>query len=765
LLRTLRSRHLLASAVVFAAMLGLLVWNAHSLMRDALQQRFADERRVVAPLLVAALGPLLATRDYAAIDQLLRANVAAGQLLHLELADSRGRVVANAGPAPVPPARADTAPVELAGQVLGEVRFVINTEALAEAQARLRRNSLVIGAVVLVAGLGLLTLATDWLGREFGSLVRATRRMAEGDHAARLGPSQVRELDEVARAFNQMASAVQSQLTELRDQQLFMRGVLDTLSEGYLIVDRDNRVVDCNETFLQLHGMRRPSEGPFDATITGARLLMPDGQPVPEEQRATRAVLASGQSQRDRLLRIERHDGSASWVSVNASPLWRGDERRPHAALATLTDVTRHIEAERSLRAANEGLEQRVRERTAELERARDEAERASRAKSEFLSRMSHELRTPLNAILGFAQLLKLERERLQPADLARLQQIESAGWHLLALINDVLDLARIEAGAMTTSTEPVELLALAHEAAQLVQAPAAARGIRLLLPPAPTEARAAADGVWLLADRKRLKQVLVNLLSNAVKYNRDAGEVVLSVEPAAGGRRAFAVRDTGRGFEPRQLAQLFQPFTRFVPEGDATEGTGIGLVITQRLLELMRGGISLQSEAGQGSVFRVELPLAEPPAAAPPPAALPPPPAPVATAPLRLLYVEDNPSNVELLRQVLRARAAWRLETAGDGLEGLECLRQEPFDGAIVDIDLPGIDGIELCRRVRADAALAKLPLLALSANAMPADVRRALAAGFDAYVTKPLDVAALLHRLDELLAPRAAPAPGDPP
>ncbi len=270
---------------------------------------------------------------------------------------------------------------------------------------------------------------------------------------------------------------------------------------------------------------------------------------------------------------------------------------------------------------------------------------------------------------------------------------------------------------------------------------------------------------MWLLADRKRLKQVLVNLLSNAVKYNRDAGEVALSVEPAAGGRRAFALRDTGRGFEPHQLPQLFQPFTRFVPAGDSVEGTGIGLVITRRLLELMRGTISLQSEPGQGSVFRVELPQAEPPAASPPPAALPPPPAAVGTAPLRLLAVEDNPSNVELLRQVLRARAAWRLETAGDGLEGLARLRQEAFDGAIVDIDLPGIDGIELCRRVRADAALAKLPLLALSANAMPADVRRALAAGFDAYVTKPLDVAALLHRLDELLAARAAPAPGDPP
>jgi CheY-like chemotaxis protein/anti-sigma regulatory factor (Ser/Thr protein kinase) len=364
---------------------------------------------------------------------------------------------------------------------------------------------------------------------------------------------------------------------------------------------------------------------------------------------------------------------------------------------------------------------------------------------------MSHELRTPLNAILGFAQLLALPRapqgSSLAPADLDKVGQIESAGWHLLELINDVLDLSRIEAGALGTSAEPVELGALINDTLPMVQALAHSRGVTLALP------EGVAHGAWVLADRRRLKQVLANLLSNAVKYNRPGGHVTVVVGPAAGGRLNMAVSDTGRGFDAAELQQLYQPFTRFERSGDAIEGTGIGLVITKRLVELMGGELRVESVAGAGSVFHVVLPAAQRPApSATAPATLPADPPPADT-PRRLLYVEDNPSNVDLLRQVLTLRPHYSLAVAGDGLAGLAMARAQAFDLAIIDIDLPGIDGIELCRRLRADATTRKLPLVALSANAMQADIRLARLAGFDLYLTKPIDVPHVLAQIDRLL------------
>ncbi len=767
LFRTLRSQYLLLSLATLTAMLGLLLWNAQTLMQQVLEERFEAERQSVAPLLVAALGPLLTTRDYAAITELVRENERSHKLAYVELHDSRGREVARAGTPPANGSGLSEAPVLLSGQLMGTVRFAVRTEALAAARERLRRNSLVIGTGVLAVGAVLLALGLAWLGRGLGALSQASRRVAEGDYATRLPGSRVRELDELSVAFNRMAAAIQAQLGELREQQQFLRGVLDTLAEGFLVVDREGRILDCNDTFLRLHGLTRvPGQALMSSCIDGL-IFRPDGSPVLPHQRTTRGVLATGQPERGRLLQVRRRDGSISWVSNNASPLWHAGDPLPYAVLATQTDVTRHVLAEQALRATNDSLEQRVQQRTAELQRAKEDAERASHAKSEFLSHMSHELRTPLNAILGFAQLLALERTRLNAADHQKLGQIETAGWHLLALINDVLDLSRIEAGAMSTSSEPVELVALVDECLPLVQAQAERRHITL------AGAAPEAGGAWVTADRKRLRQVLANLLSNAVKYNRDGGRVWVSIGPRQDGRRVLAVHDTGRGFEPAQLQQLYQPFTRFVPAGEVTEGTGIGLVITRRLVELMDGHFDLATVAGEGSVFSVSLPAATAPVPVhsvlpgSAPASLQAPPAGPALAAQRLLYVEDNPSNIELMRQVLQLRPQWTLEVAEDGPQGLQRLRSEDFDAALIDIDLPGMDGIELCLRLQADAATraqAALPLLALSANAMPADIRRALAAGFQGYITKPIAVPGLLAALDRLLDARPPQTPKAP-
>jgi CheY-like chemotaxis protein/anti-sigma regulatory factor (Ser/Thr protein kinase) len=363
---------------------------------------------------------------------------------------------------------------------------------------------------------------------------------------------------------------------------------------------------------------------------------------------------------------------------------------------------------------------------------------------------MSHELRTPLNAILGFAQLLTLARPPLTDADLHKVRQIEAAGWHLLELINEVLDLASIEAGAVGTSMESLDLGLVIKETLEMVGPVAEERKVVLLDRSSPVQAH------WVLADRKRLKQVLSNLLSNGVKYNRYQGTVTVTVEPGELGQVVLVVSDTGRGLTPQQLERLFQPFTRFEAEGEVIQGTGIGLVITRRLVELMGGQLTVESSLGQGSMFRVYLKAATPPAGVAQKLAL----AdghslalPGVMAESRLLYVEDNPSNVELFTGVMALQAGYRVEVATDGLQGLAMARANPPDLVVIDINLPGIDGIELCRRLKGDPATRHIPLIALSANAMPSDVAKAQRAGFDVYLTKPLNVVQLFSEIDRML------------
>jgi CheY-like chemotaxis protein len=346
--------------------------------------------------------------------------------------------------------------------------------------------------------------------------------------------------------------------------------------------------------------------------------------------------------------------------------------------------------------------------------------------------------------------LLTLPRPMLSDADLHKVRQIEAAGWHLLELINDVLDLARIEAGAVGTSMESLDLSLVIDETLEMVGPVAEEHSISLVN-------RCELNGpVWVHADRKRLKQVLSNLLSNGVKYNRHQGLVSVAVEQGPPGQVILVVSDTGRGFTPQQLEHLFQPFTRFEAEGEVIQGTGIGLVITRRLVELMKGRLTVESTPGQGSTFRVVLAAAQPPSQ--PAGHLPWTDAPETSLPgavatTRVLYVEDNPSNVELFNGVMSLRPGFQVKVAVDGLEGLAMIRAELPDLAVVDINLPGIDGIELCRRLKADPATSHIPLIALSANAMPNDIERALRAGFDVYLTKPLNVAELFAEMDRML------------
>ena len=382
------------------------------------------------------------------------------------------------------------------------------------------------------------------------------------------------------------------------------------------------------------------------------------------------------------------------------------------------------------------------------LNEAMAAAEMANRAKTDFLSSMSHELRTPLNAILGFAQLMESGAPAPTPSQKRNLDQILKAGWYLLELINEVLDLALIESGKVTLSREPVSLAEAMLECRAMIEPQAQQRGIGMTFPRFELPQ-------FISADRTRFKQVLINLLFNAVKYNRPQGSVAVECAPGLPGTLRISVRDTGAGLAPGQLAQLFQPFNRLGKASGGEEGTGIGLVVTKRLVELMGGTIGVDSTVGVGSVFWVELRLASAPQLVFRDAertALPP--AVPQGTPLRtVLYVEDNPANLELVEQLIARRPDLRLMSAPDGSLGIEFARVYLPDLILMDINLPGISGIEAMQILRADPRTAHIPIIALSANAVPYDIEKGLAAGFSSYLTKPIKVDRFMTTLDTAL------------
>jgi PAS domain S-box-containing protein len=384
-----------------------------------------------------------------------------------------------------------------------------------------------------------------------------------------------------------------------------------------------------------------------------------------------------------------------------------------------------------------------------ELKQAMAAAENANRAKTDFLSGMSHELRTPLNAILGFAQLMESGTPSPTPSQKRNLEQILKAGWYLLELINEILDLALIESGKVTLSREPVSLGELMLECRAMIEPQAHKRAIRMSFPRLEIPR-------FVSADRTRVKQVLINLLFNAIKYNKPEGAVDVECTLRPPGSIRISVRDTGAGLAPEQLAQLFQPFNRLGKEGGAEEGTGIGLMVTKRLVDLMGGTIGVDSTVGVGSVFWIELHLTGAPQLADPKAgraALNSPQVPHGTPLRTLLYVEDNPANLELVEQLVARRTDLRMLSAADGALGIEFARTCQPDLILMDINLPGISGIEALKILRADPSTAHIPILALSANAGTRDIEKGLEAGFFNYLTKPIKVDQFMGALDAAL------------
>lgn len=425
-----------------------------------------------------------------------------------------------------------------------------------------------------------------------------------------------------------------------------------------------------------------------------------------------------------------RKDGSTYWANVVFTAI-----RDEAGNLRGFAMLSRDLTARRQVEA--------------EIANARAATEKANMANAEFLSGMSHELRTSLNAILGFAQLMEAESPAPTPSQKESIARILQAGWYLMELISEILDLATIQSGRLSWSLEPMSLAEVMRECEAAIEPQAQKGGIRMAFP----EIR---GDCFIKADRTRVKQVLMNLLSNAIKYNQVGGCVVIEYAVSAPQRIRVSVTDTGAGLSAEQLAQLFRPFSRVGQETGAAAEAGIGLVVTKRLVELMGGAIGVSSIVGEGSVFWIELITASAPRLADGEAAL------VVrsqphdrggAAPRSVLYVEDNPANLQLVEQIFARRPDLRLLSARDGTSGIALARAARPDVILMDINLPGMSGIKAMQILHADSATAHIPVVALSANAMPRDIERGLEAGFFRYLTKPIKVTEFLETLDVAL------------
>ena len=578
---------------------------------------------------------------------------------------------------------------------------------------------------VVTAGL-FVYVFTPRITKPLRDLTAAAEAISAGSHPSRIKTPRRDDIGRLAIAFNEMAERledrVQQRTRRLAEAEERTKAILSTANDAFVGMDGAGRIIDWNRQAETIFGWTSQE-------AIGCGLV---DTIIPERHRgAHRTELARYLPTGDGTVLNQRMELTALRKNGDEFPveitIWASGSSENPTLHSFVRDITERKRAERA------------------VSDAKTEAERANQAKNEFLSRMSHDLRTPLNAILGFAQLL--ETERLKPDQHEGVQLILRGGKHLLELINEVLDITRIETGQLSLSPQPVDVRDVVQHATALVSALAADRGITLDIADVPK------PGWAVIADRQRLTQVLLNLLSNAIKYNRRSGRVTVAFETKADRRLRITVTDTGAGIPPDKLKRLFTPFERLGAEATAIEGTGLGLALSRGLTAAMGGSLGVVSRVDHGSTFWLEFTLSDRPCTAHMDDTRP---VHATDAHIRgkILYIEDNLANARLMERILERRPHVVLAHASTAGRGIRKAAEMEADLILLDLHLPDVSGEEVMRQLAQDPSLRSIPVVVLTADATPEQSRRLIAAGATAYLTKPIEVTRLLRLLDELLS-----------